>query len=52
VATVIYGSFEWDDTKAAENAARHRVTFEEATTVFDDPHAIEADDLVDPGRLV
>jgi uncharacterized DUF497 family protein len=26
--------FEWDPTKAASNAAKHGVTFEEATEVF------------------
>jgi uncharacterized protein len=28
--------FVWDARKAAENARKHRVTFTEATTVFDD----------------
>jgi len=31
--------FTWDRNKAASNARKHRVTFEEATTVFDDLHA-------------
>jgi uncharacterized DUF497 family protein len=31
--------FEWDPSKAASNAARHRVSFEEAMTVFRDPLA-------------
>ena len=48
MATVVFGAFEWDVAKAAENAGNHGITFEEATTVFDDPHAIEADDLADP----
>jgi hypothetical protein len=30
---------EWDDLKAAANRRKHGVTFEEATTVFDDPLA-------------
>lgn len=30
-------SFSWDPNKAATNARKHRVTFEEAVTVFDDP---------------
>jgi len=34
---VIYGDFEWDHEKAQQNIAAHRVTFEEAATVFDDP---------------
>jgi uncharacterized protein len=29
--------FEWDAEKAAANARKHRVTFEEAETVFRDP---------------
>ena len=28
--------FEWDRDKAAQNVARHRVSFEEAATVFRD----------------
>ena len=28
--------FEWDTAKAAENLAKHRVSFEEAATVFRD----------------
>jgi uncharacterized DUF497 family protein len=29
--------FEWDPKKAAANARKHRVSFEEATTAFADP---------------
>ncbi len=29
--------FEWDAPKAAENIRKHRVSFEEALTVFADP---------------
>jgi len=29
--------FEWDEAKAKNNARKHRVSFEEAATVFDDP---------------
>ncbi len=28
--------FEWDDEKAAGNVRKHRVDFEEASSVFDD----------------
>lgn len=28
--------FEWDNDKAETNSVKHGVTFEEATTVFDD----------------
>jgi uncharacterized DUF497 family protein len=37
-------SFEWSDAKAAMNRRKHRVTFEEAVTAFDDDLAIEAAD--------
>lgn len=33
--------FEWDDTKAARNLTDHGVGFETATSVFDDPFALE-----------
>ncbi len=32
--------FEWDDDKAAVNATKHGVTFQEASTVFGDPLAV------------
>jgi len=31
--------FEWDPAKAARNLAKHRVSFDEASTVFGDPLA-------------
>lgn len=38
-------SFEWEPAKAAENLRKHRgVTFEEASTVFDDPFAVTMSD--------
>ena len=36
--------FEWDAEKAKRNRAKHRVTFEEAATVFGDPFARIGDD--------
>lgn len=36
--------FEWDDNKARTNAAKHKVTFEEAATVWTDPFALIAPD--------
>ena len=33
--------FEWDDRKAASNLRKHRVRFELARFVFDDPIAID-----------
>jgi len=29
--------FEWDEKKAKANLKKHKVGFEEATTIFDDP---------------
>lgn len=37
MASVVYGDFEWEGAKAATNARKHGVTFEEASTVFADP---------------
>jgi hypothetical protein len=41
-------NFEWDPAKATENLRKHRVTFEEAATVFDDPLA---DTYNDPDQM-
>lgn len=43
---LIYGfiTFEWDDAKAASNLRKHGVSFEEASSVFYDPHALIVDD--------
>jgi len=35
------GEFQWDDQKAAENYAKHGVSFEMARDVFKDPFALE-----------
>jgi uncharacterized protein len=44
-------SFEWDEGKAAFNAAKHGVRFEAARNVFNDPFAIEnVDDREDYGE--
>ena len=32
--------FVWDKQKAAANLTKHQVSFEEASTVFDDPAAV------------
>jgi uncharacterized DUF497 family protein len=32
-----HANLEWDERKAAENLAKHGISFEEAATVFDDP---------------
>ena len=36
--------FEWDESKAAGNLKKHKVSFEEAKTVFSDPFSITIDD--------
>lgn len=35
------GAFQWDDAKAAENFAKHHVTFEAARDGFKDPFALD-----------
>jgi uncharacterized DUF497 family protein len=37
-------NFEWDDNKAKLNAAKHGVTFEEASSVFGDPLSLTIPD--------
>ena len=32
--------FEWDQAKASANLEKHRVSFEEASTAFEDPNAL------------
>jgi uncharacterized protein len=36
--------FEWDDAKAAQNLARHGVSFDMARLAFDDPFALARED--------
>ena len=36
--------FEWDLAKARSNLAKHRISFEEAATLFNDPRALTIDD--------
>ena len=52
MATVVEGDFEWDEDKAASNASKHGVSFEEAATVFADPHAVYFDDGSGTARMV
>ena len=37
-------AFEWDAVKAAANLAKHRVSFGEASTVFQDPLSVTVPD--------
>lgn len=42
--------FTWDTRKAASNARKHHVTFDEAVSVFMDPFAIVTEDAVHAER--
>ena len=44
--------FDWDPAKAATNARKHGVTFEEAAECFEDPLALVLDEPRHPDRLV
>ena len=39
--------FVWDTDKAASNLRKHRIDFETAVKVFDDPFRLETDELDD-----
>lgn len=40
----MYLAFEWDESKAQANEAKHGVSFDEARTVFNDPSSITIHD--------
>ena len=42
--------FEWDDKKAAQNLAKHRISFATAIHVFSDPMQLSAQDRVENGE--
>ncbi len=42
--------FEWDEAKNRHNLAKHRISFETATLVFDDSHALSFQDLIVNGE--
>lgn len=44
--------FDWDPAKATSNVRKHGVSFEDATTVFDDPLAVIFDDEEHSGEEV
>jgi uncharacterized DUF497 family protein len=47
--------YEWDSRKARSNAVRHKVTFDEARTVFDDYFSVsgpDPDHSIDEERFV
>ena len=48
-------NFEWDEEKEKSNLKKHRVSFEEATTVFIDPFSMtipDSDHSVDEQRYI
>lgn len=38
-------AFEWDPAKASHNADKHGVSFEEASTAFDDVDGLDGEDV-------
>lgn len=40
----MFDGFEWDAAKARSNLVKHRISFEEATTIFLDERALTAHD--------
>jgi uncharacterized protein len=52
VATVVFGDFEWDDVKAAENVRKHGVSFEEGASVFLDLDYLLTVDPAEADRFV
>jgi uncharacterized DUF497 family protein len=47
--------FEWDEAKAKDNLEKHGISFEEAITVFGDPHSLtihDANHSVDEDRYI
>lgn len=48
VATVIFGDFEWHDSKAESNVQKHNVTLEDAIEAYMDPLGLDVPDLLHP----
>jgi len=47
--------FEWNQNKAAKNIGKHRVSFDEAATIFDDPMfltVVDEEHSVDEERYI
>lgn len=42
--------FIWDENKNRRNRAKHKISFETASLVFDDPHAISIIERVENGE--
>jgi len=55
MASEINLDFDWDEAKAIANLKKHKISFEEAKTVFADPFSITVDDpkhSIDERRFV
>ena len=44
-------TFEWDEAKNRRNRTKHGVSFEAATLVFDDPHAVGVPQHTEEGEV-
>ncbi len=44
MASEINLDFEWDEAKAVANLKKHKISFEQAKTVFADPFSVTVDD--------
>jgi uncharacterized DUF497 family protein len=42
--------FQWDEVKSDRNLAKHRISFETANLVFEDPHVLVREDRVVDGE--
>jgi uncharacterized DUF497 family protein len=42
--------FLWDERKSRANLAKHRISFETAAMVFEDPHSITRSDRIKEGE--
>ena len=43
-------TFEWDERKNEINQKKHRISFETAKLVFDDPHCLFVPDRIEAGE--
>jgi uncharacterized DUF497 family protein len=44
--------FEWDETKARSNLEKHKLSFDEASTIFSDPFLITFADNLHSDRKI
>jgi len=42
--------FEWDELKSRLNLAKHKISFDTARLIFDDPHALSVQDRTVDGE--